>query len=152
MSLFGKSKDEVKAVTLEASGGQKEATYFGKKLKIKGNVSGGGDLIILGELEGEFDINGKLQVAEQANITGNVKADNITVKGNIQGTLSAVGKIHLDPMAKVKGHLNCQKISVMEGALIDGEIKMSGQSARTPYSSVSDKSPQSKSDETSEKK
>lgn len=151
MSLFGKTKDEVKAVTPKATGAQKEAAYFGKNLKIKGNVSGGGDLIILGELEGEFDLNGKLQVAEHASINGNVKANDIIVKGNIQGTLSAVGKIQLDAMAKVKGHLNCSKISVMEGALIDGEINMSGQSAQKPFSTVSDKSLQSKSDETSEK-
>lgn len=163
MSLFGKTKDEAKAVTPIATGAQKEAAYFGKNLKIKGNVSGGGDLIILGELEGEFDLNGKLQVAEHASINGNVKANDIIVKGNIQGTLSAVGKIQLDAMAKIKGNLNCSKISVMEGALIDGEINMSGPSAQTPFSSVSDKSlqskseetsksPQSKSDETSEKK
>jgi cytoskeletal protein CcmA (bactofilin family) len=152
MSLFGKTKDEVKAVTPKATGTQKEAAYFGKNLKIKGNVSGGGDLIVLGELEGEFDLNGKLQVAEHASINGNVKANDIIVKGNIQGTLSAVGKIQLDAMAKVKGDLNCSKISVMEGAVIDGKINMSGQSAQTPFSAVSDKPLQSKSEETSEKK
>jgi cytoskeletal protein CcmA (bactofilin family) len=136
MALFGKKKEEEKerVVVPKAapvkSGIQKEATYFGKNMKITGKVSGNGDLIILGEFEGEFDVKGKLQVAEPAKVNGTVKANDIHVKGSIQGTITATEKIHFDNTARVQGRINSPKISVMEGAFFDGEIKMSGHSPK----------------------
>jgi cytoskeletal protein CcmA (bactofilin family) len=153
MSIFSKKQEEKKPVAPPPSpAGKKEATYFGKKLKIKGNVSGNGDIIILGELEGEFNLKGALQVAEPASVTGEVKANNITVKGSIEGTITAAEKIHLDPTAKIKGHINSPKISVMDGALFDGEITMSSQSAKPIYSPISDSSSPPKQSEGIEKK
>ena len=152
MGLFNKKQDEKKPVAPPAPAGKKEATYFGKNLKIKGNVSGNGDIIILGELEGEFNLKGALQVAEPASVTGEVKANNITVKGSVEGTITAVEKIHLDPTAKIRGHINSPKISVMDGALFDGEITMSSQSAKPIYSPISDSSSPPKQSEGIEKK
>lgn len=152
MGLFSKKQDEKKPVAPQpAPTGKKEATYFGKNLKITGNVSGNGDIIILGELEGEFNLKGALQVAEPANITGKVKANNITVKGSVEGTITAVDKIHLDPTAKIKGHINSPKISVMDGALFDGEIHMSSQSAKPLYSPISESSAPSQHSEDTKK-
>ena len=111
-----------------------------------------GDIIILGKLEGEFNLKGALQVAEPASVTGEVKANNITVKGSVEGTITAVDKIHLDPTAKIKGHISSPKISVMDGALFDGEINMSSQSAKPIYSPVSDSSSPPKQSEGIEKK
>jgi cytoskeletal protein CcmA (bactofilin family) len=143
MGLFGKKKEEKQAAAPRVSGGPKETTYFGKNIEITGNVSGDGDLIILGALEGEFDLKGKLQVAEPARITGTIKANDISIKGSIQGTITAVEKVHLDPTAKVKGHINSPKISVLEGARFDGEINMSGKKAQTlptpPYDASASK-------------
>ena len=153
MGLFDKKQDEKKPVTPPpAPAGKKEATYFGKNLKIKGNVSGNGDIIILGELEGEFNLKGALQVAEPANVTGEVKANSITVKGSVEGTITAVDKIHLDPTAKIKGQINSPKISVTDGATFDGEINMSSQSTKPLYSPISDSSSPPKHTDDSEKK
>ena len=153
MGIFSKKQEEKKPVAPPpAPAGKKEATLLGKNLKIKGNVSGNGDIIILGKLEGEFNVKGALQVAEPASVTGEVKANNITVKGSVEGTITAVDKIHLDPTAKIKGHINSPKISVMDGALFDGEINMSTQSTKPLYSSVSDSSPPPKQSDDTEKK
>jgi cytoskeletal protein CcmA (bactofilin family) len=126
MGLFGKKKETVKTATPQPSSGPKETTYFGKNLKVTGNVFGSGDLIILGSLDGEFDLKGKLQIAEPADITGTVKAGDISVKGSVQGTITAVERVHLDTTARVQGRINSPKISVTEGARFDGDINMSG--------------------------
>lgn len=103
-----------------------DTTYFGKNLKIKGTVSGEGSLIILGSFEGEFDLKGHLKVAQGARIRGNIKATDIYVNGNIEGTVSASDKVHLDNTARIKGGIATPRISVLEGATFDGEIKMTG--------------------------
>jgi cytoskeletal protein CcmA (bactofilin family) len=130
------SKAKVSAAKVPS--GPKEATYFGKNLKIIGNVSGDGDLIILGKLEGEFNLKGKLQVAEPAEIIGSVKANDVTVKGNIKGNITAVQKVHLDPTARVNGQIASPKLSVQDGACFDGEIKMSAQETYKPALAVAD--------------
>lgn len=106
-----------------------DTTYFGKNLKIKGNVSGEGSLIILGSFEGEFDLKGRLKVAQGARIKGNVKATDIYVNGSIEGAVTASEKVHLDNTARIKGGISTPKISILEGAMFDGEIKMSNRTA-----------------------
>ena len=144
MGLFGKKKETVKTATPQPTSGPKETTYFGKNLKVTGNVFGSGDLIILGSLEGEFDLKGKLQIAEPADITGTVKAGDISVKGSVRGTITAVEKVHLDTTARVQGRINSPKISVTEGARFDGDINMSGKKPQALQSTPADSAAVSK--------
>ena len=109
-----------------------DTTYFGKNLKIKGNVSGEGSLIILGSFEGEFDLKGRLKVAQGARINGNIKATDIYVNGEIEGSITASEKVHLDSTARIKGGIATPRISVLEGARFDGEIQMSNRTPQTP--------------------
>ena len=46
MALFGKKKKEDKPTRSDTGLSQKETTYFGKNLKIKGRVSGNGNIIM----------------------------------------------------------------------------------------------------------
>ncbi len=88
-------------------------TYLGKNLKINGNVSGEGGLIILGAFEGECDLKGQLEVAQGAVIKGNINATGVSINGNVNGTVAASEKILLDRTALVKGRLVTPKISIM---------------------------------------
>lgn len=99
-------------------------TCFGKNLKITGNISGEGNLIVLGSFEGEFDLKGQLKVAQGARVKGNLKANNIAVNGNVEGTITASEKVHLDNTARITGRMVTPKISILDGAVFDGEMQM----------------------------
>jgi cytoskeletal protein CcmA (bactofilin family) len=160
MALFGKKKEEqpeepkpVPPVQMSnAKKDAKDTAYFGKSLKISGNVSGVGNLIILGHFEGEFNLKGQIKIAQGANIRGTVKASNISVNGNVEGTITASEKIHLDNTARIKGKIHTPKISVLEGALFDGEIEMSRQAMQPPKSSASGQMPSSSAPPAADKK
>ena len=142
MGLFGKKDQEDRPPVVTKPAVPKAApkssprdmsqdtTYFGKNLTIKGNVAGEGSLIILGSFEGEFDLKGRLKVAQGARIKGNIKATDIYVNGHIEGAVSASEKVHLDSTARIKGGIATPRISVLEGAMFDGEIKMTGRTAQ----------------------
>ena len=156
MALFGKKeKDETvsvvqpptvpKAVPAEpkkstprdtapiaAKDAAKETTYLGKNLKISGNISGEGNLIVLGAFEGDFDIKGQLKIAQGARIKGNVKATSVSINGDIEGTILASERILLDSTAAMKGRLVTPKISIQDGAVFDGELQMSGKPDQAP--------------------
>ena len=142
MGLFGKKDTEKKppaapaaaAPTVVPKSPKKDTTadttYFGKNLQIKGNVSGEGSLIIVGSFEGEFELKGRLQVAQGARIKGDIKATDIYVNGEIDGALTASEKVHLDTTARIKGGIATPRLSVLEGAKFDGKLQMSNQAAR----------------------
>lgn len=131
MGLFDKLKNRDKSQQPRTESAQNETTYFGKNLTIKGRVSGNGNVIILGGLEGEFDLKGEIQIAQPANIKGEVKADVLSVNGSVQGTLNARQRVHLDQTARIEGQIITPRLSITEGAFFDGEIKMRSRSSKT---------------------
>jgi cytoskeletal protein CcmA (bactofilin family) len=141
MTLFGKKRNEKKAERPRAALSQNETSYFGKNLKIKGRVSGNGDIIILGGLDGEFDLRGRVKVAQSAKIKGEVKADVISVNGSVRGSLVAKERIHLDQTARIEGQINTPRLSISEGASFDGEIKMSDRLSKTSKPAVINSAP-----------
>ena len=130
MPLFGKKKKEKKTERPQAALSQNETTYFGKNLMIKGRISGNGNVIILGGLDGEFNLRGRVKVAQSAKIKGEVKADVISVNGSVQGSLAAKERIHLDQTARIEGQIITPRLSISEGASFDGEITMRDRSSK----------------------
>lgn len=126
MPLFGKKKKDNSSKRIQSAVPQNETSYFGRNLMIKGRVSGNGNVIIMGGLDGEFNLRGRVKIAQPAKIKGEVKADVISVNGNVQGKLAAQQRLHLDQTARIEGHIITPKLSITEGASFDGEITMSG--------------------------
>ena len=113
-------------------------TYLGKNLQINGNISGEGSLLILGTFEGEFDLKGQLEVAQGAVIKGNINATGVSINGNVNGTVVASERIVLETTASIKGRLVTPKISIQDGAVIDGELQMSTTPGPAPKAAASE--------------
>ena len=130
MALFGKKKKENKPERTQTALSQNETSYFGKDLTIKGSVSGNGNVIILGKLDGKFNLRGRVKIAQPAKIKGEVRADVISVNGVVQGSLIAKERLHLDQTARIEGQMATPRLSISEGASFDGEVKMSDSSPK----------------------
>ena len=125
MALFGKKKNNKSSPVPGSGGAGKDTTYLGQKITINGTVSGDGNVIILGRLEGKFDLKGELTIAEPASVRGEIRAGFIAVKGRVEGKIAARDKLHLEPSARVSGKVHAKTISMLEGAQMDGELAMS---------------------------
>jgi len=122
MGIFTKDKPEAAAPDAARSSG--DTAFFGAKLSIKGKVTGSGNLIVMGKLEGEVDLAGELVVAPTAVLNGEIRAVTLAVSGNVTGTLTAREKIHLEKSAVVSGRMATPRISMVDGATFNGEIEM----------------------------
>jgi cytoskeletal protein CcmA (bactofilin family) len=123
MGLFSKSKAEALSQS-PAGGSGRESAFFGAALCVKGKVSGSDNIIVMGRLEGELDVNGELALAASAAVTGEIRAITITVSGNLAGNLVAREKTHLEKSALVSGRLTSPRLSVVDGACFNGELEM----------------------------
>ncbi|MFO7708363.1 MAG: polymer-forming cytoskeletal protein [Desulfobacterales bacterium] len=135
MGLFGKKKTEGPAAGAQTGHG---TAFIGAGLDIKGKVSGKGNLIMMGRLEGEFDLGGELIISPPAVVKGEVKALTLSVSGAVQGTLTANDKILLEKSARVQGKLVTPRLAVEEGAMFNGEIDMQPKAAEAAAASKTD--------------
>jgi cytoskeletal protein CcmA (bactofilin family) len=122
MGIFAKDKPETAGS--DAARSDSDTAFFGAKLSIKGKVTGSGNLIVMGKLEGEVELAGELVVAAPAVLSGEIRAVTLAVSGNVTGTLTAGEKIHLEKSAVVNGRMNTPRLSVVDGATFKGEIEM----------------------------
>ena len=82
------------------------------------------NLRINGSFEGKLETCGRLTIGENANVKADIQGDQIIIAGKVTGNLSASDSISLIPPAVVRGNIQTPKLSVAEGAILDGQLRM----------------------------
>ena len=82
------------------------------------------NLRINGSFEGKLDTRGNLTIGENARIKANIHGDRIIVAGKITGDITASESVSVIAPAVVQGHIITPRLSVTEGAIIEGQISM----------------------------
>jgi len=91
--------------------------------KVRGRVSGSGNLQILGTVEGDVSVRGHVTVAEGASVQGtSLEADQLVIEGGVDADVQAEGDIHILANAAVRGRLRGASIRLDEGASISAEF------------------------------
>ncbi|MDR3626881.1 MAG: polymer-forming cytoskeletal protein, partial [Ignavibacteriaceae bacterium] len=80
-------------------------TIISEGVKLDGNLNSKGNIRIDGIINGDVRADGNITIGEHGEITGEVKAQVITVGGKITGTAVANEKIVLESSANLKGDL-----------------------------------------------
>ena len=99
-------------------------TFIAPSTKIVGTVTGQGPYVFCGTVEGDCDINGPLTLAEGGRWIGTLKATDVIVAGIVEGDVVARQRVEIAGTARVTGSLAGNSIAVAEGAVIEGEIKV----------------------------
>ena len=82
------------------------------------------NLRINGSFEGKLETCGNLTIGENANVKADIKGDKIIIAGKITGNLIATESVSLIAPAVVLGNVQTPVLSIGEGAVIDGQLKM----------------------------
>lgn len=110
------------------------ATLINDGCKISGTITGSGDFLINGEVDGDCDINGSVTLAHNGLWQGTISADDIIIAGHVEGDIKARGKVEITTSAKISGTITAEAIAVAEGAVVEGVMKTTGQNK--PYGFV----------------
>lgn len=97
---------------------------IGKGITIKGNLTGGGDLIVEGRLEGQVSLKNHLIIEATGRVQADIKVEEMTINGEASGNIDASSKVSINSSAKVSGDIKAMKIVIEDGAVFNGSIEM----------------------------
>ncbi|MDD5558556.1 polymer-forming cytoskeletal protein [Candidatus Methylomirabilis sp.] len=96
----------------------------GEKIQIRGDLTGEGDVQLMGGFHGTIDLVGTVVIGESAQVEADIAATNIRVGGHVKGNLIASGRVDLLPTGSVTGNVKTGSIAAAEGASLHGEIEI----------------------------
>lgn len=92
----------------------------------KGEMSSEGSVHIHGRFDGAVKATQAIFVAEGAEVDATMTAETIIVAGVSRGTVRARGKFEVLPSGRVAGDIHAPTLVVHEGAIMTGQLRMSG--------------------------
>ncbi len=102
-------------------------TLINEGCKVTGVISGRGEYQVSGEVEGDCDIDGTVTLARNGFWNGTIKATQVVISGHVEGDIVAVGKVEIADTARITGTVTGEAIAVAEGAVVQGQMKTTGQ-------------------------
>lgn len=102
-------------------------TVVGPSIKIEGDFSGKGNILIQGTITGSITTENSIRVEDGAKIDANITADNAVVAGEVTGNIRVKSRLDLLTTSKVIGDLEAKIINMEAGAFFNGKSTMLGE-------------------------
>jgi len=103
----------------------KERALIGPSIEIKGNLSGGEDLLIEGRVEGKIELpQYSITIGTNGRIKADIRGRSLIVMGEVEGNLYGAEQIVLRQSSTVTGNLVAPRVSLEDGANFKGSIDM----------------------------
>ena len=109
---------------------RKEGATIGPSISIKGDLTGGEDLIIQGQVEGKIDLKqNNVTVGKSGRIKADIYGRLITIEGEVEGNLYGEEQILLRQSGSVRGNIVAPRVSLEDGSKFKGSIDMEPKSS-----------------------
>jgi cytoskeletal protein CcmA (bactofilin family) len=109
--------------------GHEPETIISASVKVEGDFTSQGNVLIEGVVEGSLRTDRDLRVGERAKINADVSAANAVVAGEVRGNMSVAERLELEPTARIYGDVKTKVLVVSSGATVNGRIAMGAEAA-----------------------
>jgi cytoskeletal protein CcmA (bactofilin family) len=123
MAIFGKDEPAPRKAA-RTPGAESMLTIIAAGTTIAGDIDCTGVLKVEGTIEGSVRQARQVLLAREGAIHGDVTAQEVVVGGVIDGNVQAGDRLELQSSAVINGDIATKSIVVMEGARINGGVKM----------------------------
>ena len=96
----------------------------GKGIQVRGNLSGSGDLVVEGRVEGHIALQDHVMVQEEGTLVADVESRELTVNGSMSGNIDASERVSIANSATVIGDIRAPRVVIEDGARFRGNIEM----------------------------
>ncbi len=103
---------------------QEQIGIIGKGIIIRGNLTGGGDLVIEGRVEGQIALKNHLTIEATGKVQADIRAEELTINGEASGNIDATTKVAINANAKVAGDIKAPRVVIEDGAVFNGSVEM----------------------------
>lgn len=88
------------------------------------------DLELLGAaVKGDITVRGEVIVDEESSVTGNIRSSSVICAGSVEGNLTATEYVELKVNSKVLGNISAPSMTVGNGALVCGQMRIGEQAS-----------------------
>jgi cytoskeletal protein CcmA (bactofilin family) len=123
MAIFNK-ETAARADVRSAPGSEGALSIIASSVRIIGDIESPGVVKIDGQVEGSVTGARQLLLGRGAAIRGNVAADEIVIGGLVEGSIAAAERLELQSTAVVNGDIEARSIIMLEGARVNGSVRM----------------------------
>jgi cytoskeletal protein CcmA (bactofilin family) len=140
LSEVNKSPRERKAVQPDTARRGGGVARIGKSITIRGNLSGEEDLVLEGRVEGRVDLPGHhLTIGPDVHhVQAELAAKALTIHGRVVGNVTATDGVEIGESGCLYGDVVTPRLSVKEGAQLNGTVTMKVPSAVAPVKGASE--------------
>lgn len=121
--MFGRNEEVPMARQSNASA-PNQINMIGDGTVFEGTITAKSDVRVSGRVVGKLNIKGKVIVAQEGSLEGDIKAMNLDVGGHIQGEIDVSERVILKSSARIDGNIRTGRLVVEEGAVFNGKCQM----------------------------
>src|SRR5271167_4810755 len=99
-------------------------TFIGEESVFVGNIRGTGHFVVSGEVHGDGELAGGLNLSATGSWHGFIQAHQAIIAGTITGGLSVRDKLEIGYSAVIRGKISAGTIAIAKGAIVEGEIEV----------------------------
>jgi cytoskeletal protein CcmA (bactofilin family) len=122
VAIFG--KDDGTSRAGKGAAGENTLSIISAGTTVSGDIETAGVLKVEGRIDGSVRRARQVMLAKEGAIHGDVTANEVVVGGVIDGAVIANERLELQTTAVVNGDISTRSIVVMEGARINGAVRM----------------------------
>jgi cytoskeletal protein CcmA (bactofilin family) len=99
-----------------------KATILDPTASFEGKMVGS-NITVQGRFKGDLEVSGVLRIVEGSDIEANIKASRVEISGNFRGEVRTES-LQLLERGRASGTFRAKKLSVREGAKLNGELEV----------------------------
>ncbi len=126
--MFGKNRKQLKNETIKdvPMGKGDIKAFLGSGSSFEGKLVFDEIVRLDGDFTGEVASKGALIIGESATVKAEVEVETLTISGKFHGNIKARCKVELKRPAQVNGNIETPALSMEEGVIFNGSVKMGG--------------------------
>lgn len=97
---------------------------IGRGTVVKGTLSGAGDVVVQGQIEGTVSLENELTVEPEGRVFAGVESQNLSIHGQMSGDMRAKDRVVIASTARVVGDIQAPRVVIEDGARFKGSIEM----------------------------
>jgi cytoskeletal protein CcmA (bactofilin family) len=109
-----------------AAARDRAVTRIAEGTRIQGEVTGGTELLIEGEVLGQIRLDSRVVVGAAGVVRGRVSARSVLVAGTVEGDVRGSERVEVGASGRLQGDIAAPRVTIAEGAFFKGQVEMTG--------------------------